>query len=203
MNRETLMKQADDWTPPPRIPYVWGGTTRSPGADCSGYVGGVFRELGEAMPQGVRTAEQIRQICAPVALNDARPGDLIFFERTYDHPEEIDRWGPDGKIATHIGFCVDWGYPTQMLDTHEWVHYTPLTAYWTSHLLGVGRPPQIRDDDSKEETDMEWYNMFVGNALGPDGEILTALKGMRDNPSQESVDALIARVDELYKEWTG
>jgi hypothetical protein len=208
MNRDTLLKQADDWTPPPVIPYVWGGTTRQ-GADCSGFVIGVFRELNEPMPQGVRTAEQIRQVCEPVTRNDARPGDLIFFEHTYANPDEIDRWGPDGRIATHIGFVVDWGYPTRMLDTHEWVHYTPITAYWDSHFLGIGRPPQITDS-TDEEIDMEWVNSFLGNAIGPDGEIKTALQEIQKNmlesdlqSAQGNIDALEARVDALWKEWTG
>lgn len=208
VSRERLMQQADDWTPPPLVPYVWGGSSRA-GADCSGFVLAVFRELNEPFPQGVRTAEQIRQSCAGVSPHDAKPGDLVFFERTYSNPEAIDRWGPDGKIATHIGFAVDWGYPANMLDTHDGVHYTAFTSYWNQKFIGVGRPPQITEE-SEGPIDMEYINTFIGNALAPDGEILTALQEIKKNMvesdlegAQQNVQALEDRINTLWDQWRG
>jgi hypothetical protein len=208
VSREQIVHQADDWTPPPPVPYVWGGSSRQ-GADCSGFVVAVLRELSAPFPQGVRTAEQIRQSCAQVSPHDAKPGDLVFFEKTYDNPQEIDRWGPDGKIATHIGFAVDWGYPTRMLDTHEWVHYTTFNSYWNQKFLGVARPPQI-DEEGEGPEDMEYINTFISNALAPDGEIMTALHEIDRNmlesdveSAQQNIHALADRVDTLWNQWKG
>jgi|SRR4051812_7058760 hypothetical protein len=208
VSREQIIHQADDWTPPPSVPYVWGGASRQ-GADCSGFVLAVLRELNAPFPQSVRTAEQIRQSCAQVSPYDAKPGDLVFFEKTYDHPEQIDRWGPDGKIATHIGFAVDWGYPTRMLDTHEWVHYTTFNNYWNQKFIGVARPPQI-DEEGEGPEDMEYINTFISNALAPDGEIMTALHEIDRNmvesdleSAQQNVHALADRIDTLWNQWKG
>jgi hypothetical protein len=133
----------------------------------------------------------------------------VFFEKTYDHPEQIDRWGPDGKIATHIGFAVDWGYPTRMLDTHEWVHYTTFNNYWNQKFIGVARPPQI-DEEGEGPEDMEYINTFISNALAPDGEIMTALHEIDRNmvesdleSAQQNVHALADRIDTLWNQWKG
>lgn len=207
--RAQIIHQADDWCPPPLVPYVWGGTTRQ-GADCSGFIIGVFRELQDNFPAGVRTAEQIRQSCSRVSPDAAKPGDLVFFQNTYDSPDTIDRWGPDGKIATHIGFVVDWGYPARMLDTHDGVHYTVFTPYWTNHFLGVGQPPQIHDEETEGPEDMTYINTFISNALAPDGELSTALREIQKNMvesdiegAQQNVEALQSRIDTLWKQWKG
>ena len=60
------------------VPYLWGGTDPSKGLDCSGFTQRVYGDVGIDLP---RTASQQATAGRPVAsVNDARPGDLVFFD---------------------------------------------------------------------------------------------------------------------------
>ncbi|WP_304505407.1 transglycosylase SLT domain-containing protein [Blastococcus sp. LR1] len=62
------------------VPYVWGGTDPSKGLDCSGFTKLVFGNLGIELP---RTSSQQATAGRPVAnLEQARPGDLVFFDHS-------------------------------------------------------------------------------------------------------------------------
>jgi len=56
--------------------YVWGGTSLTDGADCSGFVQTLYSEFGISLP---RVAQEQAQVGEKVALEDAVPGDLCFF----------------------------------------------------------------------------------------------------------------------------
>jgi cell wall-associated NlpC family hydrolase len=59
------------------IQYRSGGSSAASGFDCSGFVGHVFREvLGLVLP---RTAHDIAKAGKPVAKEELKPGDLVFF----------------------------------------------------------------------------------------------------------------------------
>jgi len=57
------------------VPYSYGGATPS-GFDCSGLVSWVYGRLGVALPHN---AAALYDIGRPVARDELRPGDLIFF----------------------------------------------------------------------------------------------------------------------------
>lgn len=59
-----------------RLPYVWGGTSLSSGADCSGFVQAVFKKFGVYLP---RTSREQARCGTAVSYSEARPGDLIFY----------------------------------------------------------------------------------------------------------------------------
>jgi hypothetical protein len=62
------------------VPYAWGGTDPSSGLDCSGLVQLVYGNLGVDLP---RTSSQQATAGTPVAsLDEARPGDLVFFDHS-------------------------------------------------------------------------------------------------------------------------
>jgi len=57
--------------------YVWGGTTLGVGVDCSGYVLRIFEQFGYNLPR--LSSEQARWGTKVDSMEDARPGDLLFF----------------------------------------------------------------------------------------------------------------------------
>lgn len=110
--------------------------------DCSLFVLQVLDAAGVPLPKGVRTAEQIRQATVPVAFSDVLPGDLLFFEGTYDASGPA---GPDGRIASHIGISLGAG-TRKMWDAND-AHGVGLTdigtAYWQSKLFEARRVPGL------------------------------------------------------------
>ena len=66
------------------MPYVWGGSSPSTSFDCSGFVCWVINNCGNGWSVGRTTANDLRGKCSYVSPADAQPGDLIFFEKTYN-----------------------------------------------------------------------------------------------------------------------
>jgi len=77
------------------MPYVWGGKSVRTGFDCSGFVCWVLNHCGNGWNVGQKRAKELCRMCTYVSPADARPGDLVFFEKTYD---------TDG--ASHVGIYV-------------------------------------------------------------------------------------------------
>ena len=59
-------------------PYVWGGTSLTNGADCSGFVQGIYSQFGYNLP---RTSGEQSQVGMQIPVSEARTGDLIFYAR--------------------------------------------------------------------------------------------------------------------------
>ena len=71
-------------------PYVWGGTSLTNGADCSGFTLSVFANFGIGLS---RTAESQSYGGTPVDFGSLQPGDLIFYNST----------GSIDHVAIYIG----------------------------------------------------------------------------------------------------
>lgn len=57
-------------------PYVWGGTSLTNGADCSGYVLSIFKKYGVSLPH----SSVAQANCGTtISVSEAQPGDLIFY----------------------------------------------------------------------------------------------------------------------------
>lgn len=198
-------------------PYTWGGNSRT-GNDCSGFIDGVLREVGAPFPYR-DTAEGIRQWCTPIPRDQAEPGDLVFFENTDPDIWNRESPGPDGKIASHIGFVdVDW--PKWILDSHErsptqGVNYTDITnSYWAPKVIETRRIPQLEESSAgnvpadQEAALEEWYRGYIANLIGPEGELQKAVDGILKNTKVGSnahtlTKALADRLDTLWKEYNG
>ena len=57
-------------------PYVWGGTSLTNGADCSGFVQSVYKHFGVNLP---RTSGAMRGSGKGVSYSDAIPGDIVCY----------------------------------------------------------------------------------------------------------------------------
>lgn len=109
-------------------PYVWGGSSPSTSFDCSGFVSWVINNCGVGWNVGRLGASGLLGICTRVSPANAKPGDLIFFQGTYD---------TDG--ASHVGIYVGNG---KMLHCGDPIQYTSIeTSYWQQHFLAYGRLP--------------------------------------------------------------
>lgn len=107
-------------------PYVWGGSSPSTSFDCSGFVSWVINNCGNGWNVGRLTADGLRSSCTYVAPAQAKPGDLIFFQGTYDTPG-----------ASHVGIYVGNG---MMIHCGNPIQYTSIeTNYWQQHFLCFGR----------------------------------------------------------------
>lgn len=62
------------------LPYVWGGTDPTKGMDCSGLVQTVYKQFGIDLPRV--SADQARQGTPVASLAEAKPGDLIAWDRS-------------------------------------------------------------------------------------------------------------------------
>lgn len=59
-------------------PYVWGGTSLTKGADCSGFVKSVFGNFGVSLP---RTSREQANAGTKIGASDLQPGDLVFYAK--------------------------------------------------------------------------------------------------------------------------
>lgn len=74
-------------------PYVWGGTSLTNGADCSGFVQQIYKAYGYDLP---RVAEDQSQYGTKIAVKDAQPGDLIFYAKN-GYVYHVVMYAGDGK----------------------------------------------------------------------------------------------------------
>lgn len=108
-------------------PYVWGGSSPSTSFDCSGFVCWVINQSGVGSV-GRTTATGLFNSCSHIPPGEAQPGDLIFFQGTYDT-----------SGASHVGIYVGNG---MMIHCGSPIQYTSInTSYWQSHFLVYGRLP--------------------------------------------------------------
>ena len=105
-------------------PYVWGGSTPETGFDCSGYVCWVYNQNGYNV--GRTTANGLWNKSQHISEAEAKPGDLVFFEGTYDTP---------GK--SHVGIYLGNGI---MVSAGDPIKYANIhSSYWQKYLSGFGR----------------------------------------------------------------
>lgn len=82
-------------------PYVRGGEDLVKGADCSGFTQSVFKQFGVSLP---RSAYRQSLVGTPVAPEDLRPGDLMFFKNDdYAPVTHVAIYAGDGKILHASG----------------------------------------------------------------------------------------------------
>ena len=105
-------------------PYVWGGSTPETGFDCSGYVCWVYNQNGYDV--GRTTANGLWNKSQHISEAEAKPGDLVFFEGTYDTPGKSHM-----GIYLGNGMMVSAGDPIKYANIHS--------SYWEKHLAGFGR----------------------------------------------------------------
>ena len=110
-------------------PYVFGGSSPETSFDCSGFVSWVINHSDNGWNVGRQTASGLLNYVTYVSPAEAQPGDLIFFENTYDCD------GPASHVAIYVGngMMIHAGKPIQYASFE--------TPYWQEHFLCFGRLP--------------------------------------------------------------
>ena len=107
-------------------PYVWGGSSPSTSFDCSGFVSWVINHCGNGWNVGRQTANGLMRKCDIIPKSEAKPGDLIFFQKTYNT-----------SGASHVGIYVGNG---MMIHCGSPISYASIeTTYWRQHYYCMGR----------------------------------------------------------------
>lgn len=107
-------------------PYVWGGSSPSTSFDCSGFVSWIINHCGNGWNVGRQTANGLMGKCDIIPKSEAKPGDLIFFQKTYNT-----------SGASHVGIYVGNG---MMIHCGNPISYASIeTNYWRQHYYCMGR----------------------------------------------------------------
>ncbi len=106
--------------------YVYGGSTPKTGFDCSGFVCWVLDHSGNGYHIGRTDTNGLRNATTKISPSEAKPGDLIFFQGTYNYPG-----------ASHVGIYVGDG---MMIHCGNPIQYSSVnTNYWKQHFMNYGR----------------------------------------------------------------
>ena len=106
--------------------YVFGGSNPNTSFDCSGFVSWVINHCGNDWNVGRQTANGLMGKCDIIPKSEAKPGDLIFFQKTYNT-----------SGASHVGIYVGNG---MMIHCGSPISYASIeTSYWRQHYYCMGR----------------------------------------------------------------
>lgn len=118
-------------------PYVFGGSSPETSFDCSGFVCWVINHCGNGWNVDRTSANGLLSYCAEVKKEDAKPGDLIFFQGTYNEPG-----------ASHVGIVVGNNHFAHFGNPGKISDYTG--SYWVEHFLAIGRLNQKSATSAKK-----------------------------------------------------
>lgn len=121
-SRSDITRYAENFT---GTPYVWGGNSLTGGVDCSGFVKGLYGQIGLKLP---RTAAEQMNVGTPIRrYEDLRAGDRLYF---WDSKR--------GKIG-HTGLYKGGGYFIHSSRGTHGVGTSYLSAKWRKILIAARR----------------------------------------------------------------
>ena len=109
-------------------PYKMGGTDPNTGIDCSAFTQYCYKHIGIDLP---RTAQQQYDFCTHISsIDEAKPGDLVFYTQTYD----------SGNYITHVELYVGNG---KTFGAGNPIGFHDLNSnYYKTHFVCFGRVAQ-------------------------------------------------------------
>jgi hypothetical protein len=152
------------------VPYVFGSTNPNVGLDCSSFVQRAYADIGVKLPRLAK--DQATQGVEVPSLAQARPGDLIAFNKPVDH---IGIYVGDGKmiVAPHSGDVVK----------VQKVYETPSTIRRITPDVPVVTPAPIVRPASLSTSDVPYADLFkaAGAKYGLSPTLLAAVAKVESN----------------------
>lgn len=95
-------------------PYVWGGTSLTNGADCSGFTMSIYKKYGVSLPHHAASQAQLG---TKIEYGSAQPGDLVFYAKN----------GSINHVAIYIGNgqVIHASSPKTGIKISTWNYRTP------------------------------------------------------------------------------
>ncbi len=95
-------------------PYVWGGTSLTNGADCSGFTMSIYKKYGVSLPHHAASQAQLG---TKIEYGSAQPGDLVFYAKN----------GSINHVAIYIGNgqVIHASSPKTGIKISSWNYRTP------------------------------------------------------------------------------
>ena len=150
--RESMLKYASQFI---GNPYVWGGTSLTLGADCSGFVQSIYSAYGYSIP---RVAETQAQYGMQIPVSEAKPGDLIFYAK-------------DGAVY-HVVMYMGDGKTIEAANSNQGIICSvvdPAHAVWATRIISDSdsdKIEQVNDNAAKGVAYTKAKAGDSGNYLG-------------------------------------
>lgn len=145
--RESLISYASEFV---GNPYVWGGTSLTNGADCSGFVQSIYAQYGYNLP---RTSGEQSQYGMQIPVDEAQPGDLIFYAE-------------DGVVYHVVIYAGDGQTIEAMNESHgiTFGHVLASDAVWATRVLEDTREEVVdfSADIGAQNATKEMYGKDLG-----------------------------------------
>ncbi len=118
MKRKSMIEFAQQFV---GNPYVWGGTSLTHGADCSGFVQTIYATYGYSIP---RVACDQAVYGTQIPIESAQPGDLIFYSR-------------NGYVY-HVSMYIGNGQVVQAYSSQRGIITSEIgpNAIWATNIIG-------------------------------------------------------------------
>ena len=118
-------------------PYKWGGSSLTHGTDCSGFAMRVYQKFGYKLP---RTSRAQSHCGTKIAVEDARPGDLIFYAKK-GRVYHVAIYAGEGKTIEaaneKLGICS--------------LRANRKNAVWAVHLIKDENENKVTESDIDEK----------------------------------------------------
>lgn len=133
-------------------PYVWGGTSLTNGADCSGFVQSIYAQFGYSLP---RTSREQALYGTQIPVEDAAPGDLIFYAKNGTVYHVVMYMG-DGQIIQAGSRKT--GINISTVDTEH--------AVWATRVISDADSENIKLVNAKADQTTSEYTTATADQIG-------------------------------------
>ncbi|MDO4623575.1 MAG: NlpC/P60 family protein, partial [Eubacteriales bacterium] len=127
--RESILEYASSFL---GHPYVWGGTDPENGADCSGFVQSIYAQYGYTLP---RVAEAQAYAGEQIPVEEAEPGDLIFYRDSTGYIYHVVMYAGDGRTVE--------AHSSEMGIIHG---YVSQSACWAVRVINDAREFEVPEE---------------------------------------------------------